>query len=94
MKHADKYEKYDGEINRPDLKEVNIYERDNGWPSLMYIRLDMTLLLSDRDVLMKCRRKQISPTQLLFTWKSTDREDYPPNDDCVRINIQQIVLYE
>jgi hypothetical protein len=94
LKYADMYEKLEDEFNRPDFKEVIIYERENGWPSLMYIRLDMTLLLSDRDLLMKCKRKKISPTQVLFTWKSTERDCHPPNDDCVRINIFQIVLYE
>ena len=71
--------------NRSEIVEFEISEYDGEWHTLMYTVYSMPMLLTERDVVTKMRRKKLNETTIIYFYSSIESDKYPVKEDRMRM---------
>lgn len=80
---SDMHRMFSGHNQHQDLQVLS--KHPDGMPNEIYNRLTMGMFMSDRDNLFKMSWDKMDDGSMLVMMRSYLSEDYPVNDDCVRI---------
>ena len=87
----DKYMKYindwEGLFSKdPQYKKIKVIEKNaEGQPTLVYLRLGLGMLMTDRDLVCSATHKKATDGKHMIVLHTTDHPDYPETDDTIRI---------